>query len=120
MEKGKSQNITKFLLQSVLFYENIDDHVKLLDLDSEELSLFKNDIRIFLFVAERYQSFTRSFVLYNISTIQKRYEHLSTACINSKNYTNAMGAKLGILEAEKTEPAFSIPAETLSINRLAS
>ena len=86
-----------FLEQSLKFYRNIDKYSSILGVDQGELASFKNDLRVFLFIADkRYQSFSEDFVRYNIMILRRRVEHLFIACTNSQHYTKKIGEELGI------------------------
>ena len=88
----------KFLEQALKFYRNIDKYSSSLEIDREELEAFKNDMKIFLFVADkRYRSFTESFVRYNITVLKNRLDSLFAACTCSKSYTDKIGEELGII-----------------------
>jgi hypothetical protein len=101
METDMQNSDKEFLEQSLKFYKNIDKYESLLEINQKELEAFKNDMKIFLFVAnKRYRSFTESFIRYIIIILRNRLNHLFTMCTNSKNYTKKMGEELGIITAQ--------------------
>jgi hypothetical protein len=98
METNVQKSDKEFLEQALKFYRNIDRYIPVLSIEQEEVEAFKNDIKLFLFIADkRYRSFTESFVRYNIIVLRTRVEYLFAACAASKNYTNKIGEELGII-----------------------
>ena len=90
------KNDRKFLLQSIKVCRVIDQYTIMLGLDSQEVSAFKNDVEVFLFVANRYDSFVESFILYNIESMRERLFRLLIQCRKSVNYNPNIGEELGI------------------------
>ena len=101
METDVQTNDKDFVEQALKFYKNVDGYSSLLDLDRKELDAFKNDIKVFLFIADKhYRSFTESFVRYNITILRNRLQHLFVDCVASKHYTKRIGEKLGIVSTQ--------------------
>jgi hypothetical protein len=101
METDIRNSDKEFLEQALKFYRNIDKHEPLLEIDKKELKAFKNDIKVFLFIADkRFRSFTESFIRYNIMILRNKLDHLFAMCTSSKNYTRKIGEDLGIITAQ--------------------
>src|ERR1700677_3011279 len=86
----------KCLLQSIQLSRTIDRYKVILGLDSNEVSVFKNEVELFLYISGRYQSFIESFIIYNIDTMRQRLSQMITRCTHSENYTTQIGEELGI------------------------
>ena len=98
METDLQSNDREFLEQALKFYRNVHTYSSLLEIDANELAAFKNDIRVFLFIADkRYRSFTDGFIQYNIMILRNKLEHLFIACSCSKYYTKKIGEDLGMI-----------------------
>ena len=101
METDIQNDDRKFLQQSLKFYRNIDKYSTLLSLDQEELEVFKNDVKIFMFVADKhYRSFTESFIRYNITVMRRRLQHLLSDCTANPNYNQKIGEDIGIVSPQ--------------------
>ena len=89
----------KFLLQSIKLCKNIDAYMQFLGLDSSEVANFKNEVELFLYIANHCPSFTESFILYNINTMRRNLAGMVFQCTRSKNYSYEVGEALGIATA---------------------
>ena len=101
MEAEIQSNDKDFLEQSLKFYKNIDKYSPRLDIDAQEVDAFKNDMKVFLFIADkRYRAFTEGFIRYNILILRTKLEHLFAVCSLSKGYTKRIGEELGMISPQ--------------------
>jgi hypothetical protein len=88
----------QLLLQSVILCQAINPYIQTLGLEEKGVASFKNEVQTALYITERYKSFANSFILYNIASLQRNLRALVHACLQSENYTKAIGKVLGIEE----------------------
>jgi hypothetical protein len=89
----------EFFLRSVKFCDKIDSYSLLLGLDRAEVDAYKSENELFNYVfahKSSYGTLAESFMRYKISNMQSLYYDLSSKCRNSRNYTERIGAELGI------------------------
>ena len=81
--------------------------LKVLGLDSMEVRIFKDEVQAVLYITGHYRTFANSFILYNISSMQRHFTRLVHGCLQSVNYNRNIGKALGI-EKEAKVNAFEI------------
>lgn len=85
----------KFLQQTLVFCNNIDDYISPLDLDFEDVQAFKEEVKILLSFASKYPSFSPSFIRHNILDLRLQLASIAKACQNSVHYNRNIGRQLG-------------------------
>ena len=89
----------EFFLRSVKFCDKIDNYRSLLGLDPAEVDSYKSENELFNYVfahKSTYGTLAESFMRYKISNMQSLFYDLSAKCRDSRNYTERIGAELGI------------------------
>jgi hypothetical protein len=100
----------EFFLRSVKFCDKIDNYRSLLGLDPAEVDSYKSENELFNYVfahKSTYGTLAESFMRYKISNMQSLFYDLSSKCRSSRNYTERIGAELGITTREISSPPVS-------------
>lgn len=96
MKSIDKAGIRELLLETKKFCKAIVKYVELLDLSKQEVETFIVDAELLRYIFDNDQSFTDSFLCYNVISIQSRLTDLIVQCTLSPNYTEQIGKELGI------------------------
>jgi len=96
MKAISENNIQELVSEAIRFSSGIDKYARLLGLNVRDVAILKNDLELLQFIMGHENSYTESFISYNMVSVQWRLTELIAACANSQNFSDEIGDDLGI------------------------
>ena len=86
----------RFIQQAVKFCGTIDKYTDLLEVDAEEVSDLKGDVKMAVFISANRESLPLSLIRHTMAELRTQLANICNACRRSRQYTREIGLEQGL------------------------
>jgi hypothetical protein len=86
----------RFIQQAVKFCGTIDKYTDILEVDAEEVSTLKGDVKMAVFISANRESLPLSLIRHTMTELRNQLANICNACRSSRQYTREIGVEQGL------------------------